>query len=140
MRTLHVGLRVTDRERSIAFYTAVGYEVIGRVPETAFGELIMLKLPDDEFVTIELVHDPARGEIAGGSDLNHLVIQVESMDATVARLAAEGIEAEPPSSPDGSDDFRTSWITDPDGHRIELVQWPPGHADGITAADWAEQA
>ena len=138
MRTLHVGLRVTDRERAIAFYRAVGYEVIGSVPGTAFGELIMLKLPDDEFVTIELVHDPARAAIAGGSDLDHLVVQVESMDGTVARLAAEGIEAEPPTSPDGSDDFLTSWITDPDGRRIELVQWPPGHADGITAADWTE--
>ena len=26
-------------------------------------------------------------------------------------------------------------LADPDGNRIELVQWPPGHADGITAAD-----
>jgi len=30
-----------------------------------------------------------------------------------------------------------AWLTDPDGYRIELVQWPPGHADGITAADFA---
>ena len=44
----------------------------------------------------------------------------------------------PPGSPDGSEDFRTTWITDPDGHRIELVQWPPGHPDGITAADWTD--
>jgi hypothetical protein len=28
-------------------------------------------------------------------------------------------------------------IVDPDGNRIELVQWPAGHVDGITAADWA---
>ena len=41
----------------------------------------------------------------------------------------------PPGSPDGSEEFWTAWITDPDGNRIELVQWPPGHPDGITAAD-----
>jgi len=35
--------------------------------------------------------------------------------------------------PDGP---RTSWLTDPDGYRLELVQWPTGHADGITAADF----
>ena len=29
MRTLHVGLRVADLERSIAFYTSIGYEVLG---------------------------------------------------------------------------------------------------------------
>jgi lactoylglutathione lyase len=29
-------------------------------------------------------------------------------------------------------------VVDPDGNRIELVQWPAGHADGITTADWQE--
>jgi lactoylglutathione lyase len=29
-------------------------------------------------------------------------------------------------------------VIDPDGNRIELVQWSAGHADGITVADWAE--
>jgi lactoylglutathione lyase len=29
-------------------------------------------------------------------------------------------------------------VIDPDGNRIEVVQWPAGPADGITAADWAE--
>jgi len=47
-------------------------------------------------------------------------------------LAAHGIAAEPPMAPGGTDGPRTSWITDPDGYRIELVQWPPGHADGMT--------
>ena len=138
MRTLHVGLRVADLERSLAFYTAVGYEVVGSVPETAIGHLTMLKLPDDDFVTIELVHDPDGPEVDLGTGLSHLVIKVESMDATVAELAARGIEAEDADVPDGSDDFRTTWITDPDGDRIELVQWPAGHADGMTAADWPE--
>jgi len=78
MRTLHFGLRVADLERSLAFYTAVGYEVIGSVPETAFGLLTMLKLPDDDFVTIELVYDPTKGEVDFGSGLNHFVIKVES--------------------------------------------------------------
>jgi|SRR5215210_3033949 len=138
MRTLHCGLRVADLERSIAFYTAVGYEVVGHVPETGLGHLTMLKLPGDDFVTVELVHDAATGGIELGTGLSHLVIQVESLDATVTRLAAAGIEADDPVSPDGSDDFRTTWITDPDGRRIELVQWPAGHADGLTAADWTD--
>jgi lactoylglutathione lyase len=28
MRTLHVGLRVRDRQRSLAFYQALGYELV----------------------------------------------------------------------------------------------------------------
>jgi len=135
MRTLHIGLRVADLDRSLAFYTAVGYEVVGAVPETPLGELTMLKLPDDEFVTIELVHDPSH-DVISGTALSHLVIKVESMDVTVAHLSARGIDVDVPTSPDDSDDFRTTWIVDPDGNRIELVQWPAGHADGLSAADW----
>src|SRR5437870_991325 len=137
MRTLHFGLRVDDLDRSLAFYTAVGYEIVGNVPETGLGHLTMLKLPGDDFVTIELVHNPNETEVDGGTRLSHFVIQVESMDVTLTELAARGIGAEAPMSPDGSEDFRTTWIVDPDGNRIELVQWPAGHADGITAADWA---
>jgi lactoylglutathione lyase len=135
MRTLHIGLQVADLERSLAFWTGLGYQVLGSVPETEFGSLTMLKLPGDDFVSIELVHDPSRGEVEVRG-VNHIVVQVDRMDETVARLAERGIQAEPPSSPDGSDDFWTAWLTDPDGYRIELVQWPPGHPEGMTAADF----
>jgi lactoylglutathione lyase len=136
VRTLHVGLRVADLERSLAFYTALGYDVLGRVPATEHGSLTMLKLPLDEFVSLELVHDPAREAVDPGG-FNHLVIQVDAVHDAVARLAAKGVVAEPPGSPDGSDDFWTSWLTDPDGYRIELVQWPTGHPVGMTGADLA---
>ena len=136
MRTLHFGLRVADLDRSLAFYTAVGYQVVGTVPGTALGDLTMLKLPDDDFVMIELVSGPSRDGAGGGSGLSHFVIKVESLEATMADLAAAGLDVAAPDSPDGTDDFLTTWITDPDGNRIELVQWPAGHADGITAADW----
>jgi lactoylglutathione lyase len=97
----------------------------------------MLQLPGDPFVTVELVHGPARDNAGPGTGISHLVIQVESLDAALADLTAKGVAAEPPGLPGGTDGPRTSWITDPDGYRIELVQWPAGHADGITKADFA---
>lgn len=136
MRTLHVGLQVSDLQRSLAFYSTVGYTVVGTVDGTALGSLSMLQLPGDPFVTVELVHDPARGEAGPGLGISHLVIQVESLDATLADLAIKGIAAEPPGLPGGAGGPQTSWITDPDGYRIELVQWPAGHADGMTKADF----
>lgn len=137
MRTLHVGLRVEDLGRSLGFYTSLGYEVVGTVPETEFGTLTMLKLPGDEFVALELVHDSARGRVEPGG-LSHFVIQVEDVHATVAHLGARGVQAEEPGSPDGSADFWAAWVTDPDGYRIELVQWPDGHPDGMTWSDLAD--
>jgi lactoylglutathione lyase len=139
MRTLHVGLRVADLERSLAFYATLGYEVVGSVPATSLGDLTMIKLPDDPFVTIELVSRSSANGASGASNLSHFVVKVESMDTVVAKLAVAGIHLdEPPVSPDGSEEFRTAWITDPDGNRIELVQWPSDHPDGMTAADFSD--
>ena len=137
MRTLHIGLRVEDLERSLGFYTSVGYDVVGTVPETELGSLTMLKLPGDEFVALELVHDPTLGRVEPGG-ISHIVVQVEDVHAAVAHLSARGVEAEKPGSPDGSADFWTAWVTDPDGYRIELVQWPRGHPDGTTRSDLAD--
>ncbi len=134
MRTLQFGLRVADRETSVAFYAALGYEVVGEVPDSPIGHLTMLKLPDDEFVSLELVHDPAGDAAAPG--FSHFAIQVESLETTVARLAASGIGADAVESP--APGLHTTNVTDPDGRTIELVQWPPGHAVGMSAADWRD--
>lgn len=135
MRMLHVGLRVEDLERSLTFYAGLGYETVGTVPDTELGTLTMLKLPGDEFVSLELVHQDGAGPVAVGG-LSHLVIQCDDLHAYVARLATVGIEAEKPFSPDGSEDFWTTWVTDPDGYRLELVEWPTGHPAGMSVDDF----
>lgn len=136
MRTLHTGIRVTDLQSSLRFYRALGYSVVGSVPETPLGHLTMLKLPADEFVSLELVAGATASVVPGGA-LSHLVVQVESLDAILTSLAACGVEPEHPVSPGGLSDPRTAWLADPDGNRIELVQWPPGHPAGVTATDFS---
>jgi hypothetical protein len=66
----------------------------------------MLRLPDDSFVTIELVHDPAGPSRPRYRDQSHLAVQVGSLDATLASLAAQGITAEPPELPADRTDRR----------------------------------
>jgi lactoylglutathione lyase len=139
VRTLQFGLKVADRETSAAFYAALGFEVVGEVPDSPIGHLTMLKLPDDEFVSLELVHDPSGGESAEDTTargFSHFAIQVESLEATVQHLAASGIRADAVESP--APGLHTTNVTDPDGRTIELVQWPPGHAVGMSAADWPD--
>ena len=58
---MHVGLRVSDLQRSLRFYQAAAYTVVGTAEGTAHGILCMLRLPDDPFVTIELVDHPGAG-------------------------------------------------------------------------------
>jgi lactoylglutathione lyase len=137
VRTLSPGLRVADLDASLAFYKALGFEVVGTVPETELGRLTMLKLPDDEFVTIELVSSASgRQDVDLGNGMSHLAVQVDSMDEAVKVLREHHVQVDEPSSPDGTAEFLTVMVKDPDGRDIELVQWPPGHAAGLSAQDW----
>jgi lactoylglutathione lyase len=135
MKTLHTAYRVSDIDRSLAFYGGVGFIELGRVTVEDGRLLVMLRLPDDDAVTLELVLDP-RKPVPGAGGFSHLVVQVDDFEATLARLTRADIDFEPPWVPDGEDGMKTSFIEDPDGYRIELVQWPPGHADGMTEADF----
>ena len=136
MKTIMVAYRVTELDRSLAFYRAVGYVELGRVEGSDGGRLVILKLPEEPAATLELVHRVDDGPVeAGGFD--HLAIQVDALVTTVEALTEAGLEPEPVQFPGGPDGPKTSWLTDPDGYRIELVEWPPGHPDGLTAADFA---
>jgi lactoylglutathione lyase len=135
MRTLQFGLKVGDPDTALEFYTTLGYEIVGAVPDAPIGHLTMLKLPDDEFVTLELVHDVTGDASAPG--FSHFAIQVASLDDTLAHLTDAGLRSDAIASP--APGMRTCNVTDPDGRTIELVQWPADHAAGMTAADFPDQ-
>src|SRR5439155_19442585 len=136
MKTLHTSYRVSDLAASLRFYSALGYAELGRVDIGEGTTLTMLKFPDDEVVTLELVHRPAELPVQVGTGFSHLVVQVDDLAATVESLSHAGLRPGPVQRPRGPNGPQTSWLTDPDGYRIELVQWPHGHPDGITAADF----
>jgi len=137
MKTLHTAYRVSDLERSLAFYRTVGFCEIGRVALGDESLLVMLHLPDDgNVVTLELVHASARGTVEIGTGFSHIVVQVDDLAAALANLAAAGIACGGIERPGGEAGPAVCNLYDPDGYRIELVQWPPGHPDGITSADF----
>jgi lactoylglutathione lyase len=136
MRTLHTAYRVTRLDVSLAFYTGLGYQVVGVVRFDHDGSLTMLKFPEEPVVTLELVYRPADGKVDIGSGFSHLVINVDDLSATLNSLRAAGLAPERAERPGGRNGPRTSWLTDPDGYRIELVEWPPGHPPGLCATDF----
>ncbi|ALV38014.1 VOC family protein [Streptomyces sp. CdTB01] len=136
MKTLFVSYRVTDLDRSLGFYTALGYAELGRVEAGDGARLLILKFPGEPAASLELVHRPGHDPVDVGSGFDHLAIQVESLATTLDRLSEAGLSPEPLQYPGGPHGPKTSWLTDPDGYRIELVEWPSGHADGITTADF----
>jgi lactoylglutathione lyase len=137
MKTLHTAYRVHDLARSADFYERVGFQEIGRVALEDGSILLMLNLPGDgEVVTLELVFDPRIDAIEIGNGFSHIAVQVADLDATLANLAAKGIDADGPHRPGGEAGPATAFILDPDGYRFEFVQWPPGHPDDMTRADF----
>ncbi len=137
MKTLFVSYRVTDLDRSLGFYTALGYAELGRVEIGDGARLVILAFPGEPAASLELVHRPADGRVDVGSGFDHLAIQVDTLTVTLKALTEAGLEPGPLQYPGGRDGPKTSWLTDPDGYRIELVEWPSGHPDGITAADFS---
>jgi lactoylglutathione lyase len=98
---------------------------------------LMLSLPADSvFATLELVHDPGAGPLEIGNGLSHIAVQVGDLAATLADLAAKGLAPGQLELPAGEHGPKTSTLLDPDGYRIERVEWPPGHPDGLTRADF----
>jgi lactoylglutathione lyase len=140
MRTLHPAYRVTNLALSLAFYTTLGYEQVGRVDLGEGASLTMLKFPTEEMVTLELAYRPADGPVDIGTGFSHLPIQVDDLGATIDQLTRAGLKPGPVERPGGPDGPQISWITDPDGYRLELVEWPPGHPVGLTAADFNQPA
>ena len=137
VKTLHTAYRVSERERSMDFYRKLGFREIGQVTFADGSALVMLNLPGDgEVVTLELVHNPALGEVELGNGFSHIAVQVEDLAATVSHLQSSGVPCGPIEHPGPV----VCNLRDPDGYRIELVEWPPGHPDEMTSADFRPPA
>jgi lactoylglutathione lyase len=96
MKTLFVAYRVADLDRSLDFYTILGYVELGRVALDDGEHLALLKFPDEPVTTLEMVHRPGGGRVDAGGGFDHLAIQVDTLAATVERLTGAGLEPEPP--------------------------------------------
>jgi lactoylglutathione lyase len=139
VKTLFPALRVSDIDVSLVFYGVLGYGVVGQVEVDAKTRLAMLALPGEVEVSLELVHRADAGPINPGG-LDHIGVQVDDLEATRADLVAAGLEPGEVAMPGGPRGPSTTQIVDPDGYQLELVQWPPGHAVGMTREDFARDS
>jgi lactoylglutathione lyase len=126
-KLLHTRMRVSDMDRTIAFYRDVlGLEVLERHTSPRGSHLAFLAVPNSEEL-IELCSFPPSGPVKVQEDLVHLAFEVEDLDDTIAQLTAKGVKITdgPTRSSSGS---RFLFIDAPDGYEIELIECPPGTA------------
>lgn len=120
----HVVLHVADLDRSKQFYVdLLGLEVHREVREASgtkeeefdAGVRCFLRCGDQQVGLFE------RSEGVGGDEVNHLALRLETGDRESIRRVLEqaGIEVRGRSGDPGC-----LYLSDPDGHRIQLL--PPG--------------
>ena len=121
---LHTMVRITDPERSRAFYEALGLEFRREFDIVRNGE----KEATNYFFSLgemanvlELTfnHDGRTYDL--GTGYGHIAIGVDDLDEALASLAAQGIEPEREPYRVREGGSRICFVRDPDQYRIELI-------------------
>ncbi len=123
-RYLHTMYRITDPERSRAFYEALGMEFRHDLPIVRNGELeatnYFLGFPgQEEELELTFNHDGRTYE--PGTAYGHVAIGVDDLAETLERLQAQGIEPEREPYRVREGGSLLCCVRDPDGYRIELI-------------------
>ncbi|SNT76424.1 VOC family protein [Paracoccus seriniphilus] len=121
---IHSMIRVLDERRSVDFYErCFGLKVAERLDFDAFT---LIYLANEESDTeLELTVNKGRTEPYDlGDGYGHVAFSVEDVDATHARLEAEGFAPRKlvDFAPGGEVIGRFFFIADPDGYQIEVLQ------------------
>jgi len=120
---LHTCYRIGDIERSVEFYSKLGFEEARRMPIGEEAINVFMAMPGEDQARLELTYNHGVSDYEHGTGYNHIALAVDDLDATLERLAGEGIEPEkPPYRPGGrTEGRRICFVRDPDGYRIELI-------------------
>lgn len=125
----HIGMTVSDMDRTIAFYCDLLGLRLALRKRNADSELVFL---DAGGGMLEIVA-PAKG--AGRfrdvpiteAGMRHLTLAYDNVDAMVEQLAAAGVEiAEAPRDAHNREMIkRVAFVRDPDGILVELIERAP---------------
>jgi lactoylglutathione lyase len=122
---LHTMVRITEPERSRAFYEALGFRFTRDLDIVRNGELeatnYFYSLGEDENV-LELTYNHDGRSYEMGTAYGHIAIGVEDLDQTLANLKEQGIEPERPPYSVREGGSRICFVRDPDDYRIELIE------------------
>ena len=123
MALIHTCYRITDIDRSVAFYQALGFEEIGRIPIREEAVNVFMNIPGDgDMPRLELTYNFGVDDYDIGSGYGHIAITASDLDRTLEQLGEQGIEPEKPPYTVRDGGSRLCFVRDPDGYRIELIE------------------
>ena len=125
LQFLHTRIRVSDLERTIAFYQKLGFELTKRMISPQGNQLAYVGIPGSKHL-LELCWS-ADYTVQVPEDLMHTAIGVDDIMASCADLESHGIAIWPedwksalPAVPEGKS--KIAFVTDPDGYEVELIE------------------
>ena len=123
----HPAYNVTDMDKSMHFYCDVlGFKFKFQLKDTDGNPWInYLQVNDRQFCELfygghKTVDIDTKVEIG----FNHLCLEVDDIKATIKQIEDGGVQLDRPLK-QGSDLNWQAWVRDPDGNRIELMQFHP---------------
>jgi lactoylglutathione lyase len=121
---LHTMLRITDPEKSRAFYEALGFTFSRDMDIVRNGEReatnYFFSLGDDKDV-LELTYNHDGRTYDLGDAYGHIAIAVDDLDTALTELAGQGIEPEREPYRVREGGSRICFVRDPDQYRVELI-------------------
>ena len=120
----HIGIRITERQRAILFYEALGFKIFH---EPEFDSVVIMK--NNEGVEINLVingvdHTNGKNILMDITEkhpgLTHVAFRVSSIVDTMVSLAKNNISISQGPVTFGQDGYVSVFIRDPDRNTIEL--------------------
>jgi catechol 2,3-dioxygenase-like lactoylglutathione lyase family enzyme len=133
-RIAHVCLNVRNLDRSLDFYTRLGFEPVFRFTRAGKPFGVYLRLAESTF--IEIFEDPTL-EVPVNTGLLHFCLETDNLDGMMAQLGAQGIAFTEKKL--GCDHTWQIWLKDPDGNAFEVHQYTPKSMQftgGTVEADW----
>ncbi len=118
----HIGFAVSDLEKARGFYTGVlGYEQAFEIkrPDGSI-EMAFFKVNDTQYVELSLGLKPETDD-----RLTHIAFETSDIELLRQKLEQAGVKV-PPKPGRGRDGNQNFSVHDPDGHRVEFVQYMPG--------------
>jgi lactoylglutathione lyase len=121
---LHTMVRITDPDRSRAFYEALGFRFEREMDIVRNGEKEATNYfygIGDQDAVLELTynHDGRTYEL--GSGYGHIALAVDDLEQSLATLGQQGIEPEREPYRVREGGSLLCFVRDPDGYRIELI-------------------
>ena len=123
MALIHTCYRITDIDRSVAFYEALGFAEVGRIPIREEAVNVFMNQPGDgDSPRLELTYNFGVDSYEIGSGYGHIAVTTGDIDAMLANLASQGIEPEKPPYTIRDGGPRLCFVKDPDGYRVEILE------------------